>query len=321
MKKTILLIICIVSICGLVLISLFHDNSTYFVTTVPKAYSFVSTYYDSDELEIILYVSDKKSVFTNTEAINNCYITDNENHNSIKIDLKEIKDLSYSEKIKNQKFYLFSYLFDIKQFVLDEFEVSINNAILSIETEAQNFNINIGSFYYYKLPYFGDENQNLSISKLVPILSNLKGNKTLGAINLKITNHCNKDIEIVSLKLFDCNVYPAINDIIITKEEVNTKLSLSSILGYNYELTSDIYNDNIDLSLVITSNDVIELVVPLKYFNSYNINTLGFKIEYRIIGNNDNNIYPFYYDDFVYFTSNNYFIDEDTLQIDCYERN
>lgn len=312
--------ILLLMIC-LVIISLVNNNTSFLVTTIPKSYSFVSTYYDSDNLEVLLYISDKNNPLVNKDLIDNCYITDNENFNSLKIDLIEINDLNYSEKIKNDKYYLFSFVFNIKQFVLEEFELSINNAILSIETNDQNYNINLGSFYYYKLPYYGDKYQNISISKLVPVLAEINGNKTLGAINIKISNLINKDIEIIEVKLLDNNVFPSNEDILITKEEINNQLSLSSILGYNYEILADIYYGFDDLSIKISRNEAIECVIPLKYLNSYSINSLGFILKYRIIGNDNKEVFSFYYDDFIYFTSSDLIINEDELIINRYEKN
>lgn len=319
MKKIICFISLFIIFIALVVISISSNNNTFSLTTIPKSYSYVSTYYEDDNIEVLLYLSNKRSILTQKDAINNCYITDSDKYNSIKIELIEINDLDYVEKIKNQNFFLYSFVFNIKSIVNEEYEFKINDAFLSLETDEQNFNIKLGSFYYYKLPYYGDNYQNISITKLVPIIEAIHGNDTIGAINIEIKNNIYSDIEITDIKLLDCNVYPSIDDIIKLEEEINTQMSLSSILGYQYNIKSDIYVENKNINIMINKDEKIELVIPLKYLNNYHINRLGFIIKYKI--SNSNLEFSYYYDDFIYFSSNEIFINEDNLVVNSYEIN
>lgn len=317
MKKIIAFIVIFIVFLFLVILSLKNGDEILSLTTIPKSYSFVSTYYENDNIEVLLYLSNKKSIITNQEAITNCYITDKERYNSIKIELIEINDLNYIEKIKNQNFFLYSFCFDIKSIVNEEYEFEINDAILSLDTEEQTFNINLGSFYYYKLPYYGDYYQNISISKLVPVISSIYGNDTIGALNIKIKNNVYSDIQITNIKLLNNNIYPSYDDLIILEEEINTQMTLSSILGYNYDIKSEIYIENRKMNLNINKSEDIEIILPLKYINNYNINRLGFIIDYTVIDTNQS--YSLYYDDFIFFSNSDLFVNEEELIINTYE--
>ena len=70
MKKIFLLIVFVICFITLIIVSLIDSNSTFYVTTVPKSYSFVSTYFEDDIMEVILYISDKRTSLTNIDNIN-----------------------------------------------------------------------------------------------------------------------------------------------------------------------------------------------------------------------------------------------------------
>lgn len=315
MKKIIFIFIIFLIIISSVIFSLINTNQTIMITAIQKSYSCVSTYEENDTFEVILYLSNKRSSITNKKMINNCYISDENTLDQIKLELLEIQDLKYNEKIKNQNFHLFSYVFEIKSFVDEEYELNFNKATLLFETSDNSYNIKLGSFYYYKMPFYGDNEHYISISKLSPILEKVKGNKTIVALNMIISNDSKNDIEIINVKLLNSIVYPSLEEILIEKN-INIQKSLSSLLGYNYQLFNDIVEEEF-VDLEIKKNSGIEILIPLKYRDYYNINTIGFVLNYQIKGEND--IHKYYFDDFIFFTSNNIIVNEDEMVISRYE--
>ena len=210
-------------------------------------------------------------------------------------------------------------MFKIPAIVNEEYQFSINDAILSMEAIDQNYNIKLGSFYYYKLPYYGDADNLISVSKLLPVLSKINGNDTIGAINIEISNNYNSDIEIIDFKLLENNIFISSKDIKEINEDINNNLSLSTILGYQYNIKTEIFIEREDFKKNIYNKEKINLIIPLKYLNNYSINKLGFIIKYR--NKDSNKISYLYYDDFVYFSSNNFIVNEDELNIYLYEKN
>lgn len=319
MKKKLFVIGVILILIVCVLVSIVFIEEKVDVTVVPKAYSFVSTYYETDEIEVLVYVSSKKSFLTKENNIKNAYIINDLETDSIKLDFKRVRDRNYKTNILGEKFYLYSFIFDIPFVVNEETELSINNAKLSIEYPNYNVNLDLGSFYYYKVPYYGDYYDKLSIAKLKPTIGYINGNKTISGINIKLSNNTDKDMVIKSFKILDNNIYPSVNDIKTIDKTISSLETISSVLGYKYELVSDVSVYSIETDLLIPANESIEYIIPIKYLNEYEIDNVGFIISYDLENSTSSDYSKLYYDNFLFFTDPNQIVDETKLVVSTYE--
>ena len=322
MKKYLIFIPIVIALLIAVIVSIALHVDTFEVMTIPRSYSYVSTYSDSDTMDVLVYVSSKNSYLTRKESVENCYIKAKDNHDEMKIELLDISDCDMKTKVYNHNFYLYKFSFDISFTVSTEYELSINEAILTMEYGQKEVVFTLGSFYYYKMPYYGDDSNNLIITSLSPVLGYIKENRTISGIKIGIRNNSNKDITISDIKLLDPNIYPSLGDVKIVNGDLGTLETISSILGYNYNILSqDTENSDVnqDISLSIGRKEEITIVVPIKYLNDYPINSLGFIISYQEKDSSD--IIKYYYDDYVFFNSAKETYDEARVVITTYENN
>ena len=90
-------VIIILLIALVVSIALHVDN--FEIMTIPRSYSYVSTIYDSDEMDVLVYVSTKNSYITKKSGIKNSFIKNNQNTDEVQIKLLDIKDCDIKTKI------------------------------------------------------------------------------------------------------------------------------------------------------------------------------------------------------------------------------
>lgn len=304
----------IILIIGVILSISLHVD-TFEVMTIPRSYSYVSTYSDQDEMDVYVYVSTKNSYLTKKEYVSNSFICSNKTGDILNVKLLDITDCENKKKIYNHNFYLFKFSFDISFNTTTEYELSIKDAILTLDYNSKEVNLELGSFYYYKMPYYGDSTNHLTITSLKPILGYIEENRTVSGFRIGLRNNSSKKIRIVDVKLLDPNIYPSLREVKIVDDE-NGIETMSSILGYNYNLKSKEVEIS-DLDLEINKNDNIDIVIPIKYIEDYPINSFGFIISYIEDGSEE--VIKYYYDDFIFFNSIQETYEESKLKISTYD--
>ena len=306
----------IILIIGVILSISLHVD-TFEVMTIPRSYSYVSTYSDQDEMDVYVYVSTKNSYLTKKEYVSNAFICSNKTGDILNVKLLDITDCENKKKIYNHNFYLFKFSFDISFNTTTEYELSIKDAVLTLDYNSKEVNLELGSFYYYKMPYYGDSTNHLTITSLKPILGYIEENRTVSGFRIGLRNNSSKKIRIVDVKLLDPNIYPSLREVKIVDDE-NGIETMSSILGYNYNLKSKEVETS-DLDLEINKNDNINIVIPIKYIEDYPINSFGFIISYTEEGSEE--VIKYYYDDFIFFNSIQETYEESKLKISTYDNN
>lgn len=309
-------IIVISFIAAVTIISILtKKKEDFYLTTIPKSYCFVTDNKTSKELEAMVYVTTKSSFITDQEKITNAYIESRNRLDKLKIYLKSISDCNISKVINKKIYYLFSFVFTLPQVDATNYDLCINDAILLLECINDEIEIKLGSFYYYKIPYFGDESENLSISKLKGIVNYVNANKTLVGLVLGLRNNSKDDIKITSIEIFDKTIYPSMGDVKLVDEDVSSSDNLSGLLGYDYNIYKE--EDKLEKEIVIYKDEVVNYLIPLKYNKDYIIDSASMVINYKL----NNKEYSYYLDNITLFTDFNLTIDESMLEVLTYNGN
>lgn len=309
-------LIVIAFIVVVTIISVFtKKKEEFYLTIVPKSYCFVTDNKVDKELEAMVYVTNKESFITDKDQITNAYIESRNRLDKLKIYLKSISDCNITKVINKKIYYLFSFVFTLPQVDATNYDLCINDAILLLECINDEIEIKLGSFYYYKIPYFGDESENLSISKLKGIVNYVNANKTLVGLVLGLRNNSKDDITITSIDIFDKTIHPSMSDIKLIDDDVSSSDNLSGLLGYEYNIYKE--EDKEAKDIVIYKDETVNYLIPLKYINDYIIDSASMVINYQV----NNKDYSYYLDNITLFTDFNLTIDESKLEVLTYNGN
>lgn len=314
MKKV---IVGIIITCTLLFPLLFiNNNKELLITTFKKSYSIVSKIDEKDKIEILIYINNKNASLLDKGKIVKSYISSEDAVINLKID--KVTDLNYMQMIKENKFNLYSFVFDIEFNSNNEYSVFINNAILNIELIESSYNLNIGTLSYNKVLFYGDIDNSVSVSQIIPIINKLDVNDSILGIGLKIRNFSKNNIIIKDIEFLDYNIKPSLYEIKeVDISEINNK-NISEILGYsyNYNYQDNITNDKI--IIYVEEGNEYEFLLPIKYKKTYPIDSFGMAITFSYEGTG-NKEYKYYFDDYVFFKSNYITYKNDDIIINKYE--
>ena len=263
-------------------IALFKKTSKLKVSAYTYPYNYLSNVSEKDNIDIKILVNNKNSYFTNKDKINNGYISGKEG--KIKLNIKEINIEKNPITIKDDKYYLFHFLFEIDLNVDSSFEIFIEKAYLYLNySNDLSTNIYIGSFTYTK---YNENNNHLSITSLKAINNKANIDGFYGCV-MGIRNISNHDIIINGIDLLDGNINN-IKYIQIDKIEDSTKYE-DYFKNNNYLDTVTIEKDGI-IYLAITFDANVKTM--------FSIEGIGIRIK-----NNEND---YYLDKFIFYKVNNY---------------
>lgn len=318
------LIICtlafVVVTISLVILMLYITRSDIlYIASYKQNYSLVSNGDEEKEFTVPIYVSDKKSFIVNMEKLSNSYVSSFDDSEKIEVKVNKIIDMKNNKEINNEKYFLYHFIIKINLDIDDEFKIMLSEAYLNIEYpsyEASIVRINIGSFSYIKVPYYGALNNEISLTKIKPIVNYVGNKKTLVGLNIDFKNNGNQNIVLKQINIYDSNIYVSTDNIISKKEEFLSGDNLSKILGYTYLYVDGNYN-NSDINILISGNEEVSYIIPFKYLKECIINKVGFEIVYEI----NNEVYKLYYTDFKYFDDNTKTINDSEFIISSYEQN
>ena len=320
MKNIKLLIGCLVFIVITFFIVLFcvfvTRDDVFYITTIPKGYSVVGKYDEESEFNVEVLVSDKKSYVVNGTMPVKSFISSSVSEEIITTKIKEVKDLKLDRKINGRKYFVYLFKIGIEMKTENDVSFQFENAVLNLEYTKNKdglIKINIGNFYFYKVPYYGGENNYLNITRIKPIVNYVGSNKSLAGLMLEVDSNYEKEIIIKDVIILNNDLCISKNDIIKNNLEFDSGISIEEILGYDYNFFSK--TENYDLDIIINRGESIQLILPFKYLNKKIVDTIGFIIKYEA-----NNIeYNIYYDDFKYFEVNSLNLDISEIKITSYE--
>ena len=289
------------------------------ITTFKKSYNYLTTVdEENEEMEVLLYITNKNASLTDINKINNCKLYDDESE--INLLIKKITYLDYSQNIKGDIFHLFSFVFELPKISTnisdnntDCVEVKMKTARLQLNLNNYDIDMGIGSFYYASVPSIG--NENLSISKLKPIVNMVNTNKTLVGLNIGFTNNTNKELIINKITFLENGIYASTNNIKKNELEFQSSEDISKILGYKYNCLDTDENKIEDTYLVLDANETVEYIVPIKYETEYPVSSCGIMINFSIDGVSQ----KLYFDDFLFFKDNTISYPSNNIEILKYD--
>lgn len=320
MKKVIIIVVAIcLALLSLLSLLFIKTDDELLITTFKQSYSLVSKIDEDDKLEVLIYINNKKASILNKNNISKTYLLD-EYGNQINLKIDKITYLDYEQKILDNNYYLHSYVFDIDFNSNNEYSVYMKNAYLYVIVNDNTYKLEIGSFSYTKVLIYGDENNIISIGQLTPVINKIDINDTVLGLGLKIRNLSNKDIIIRNIELLDYSLKSSMNEIKDININNISSMNITELIGYsyNYKYDENIINNNV--YIYIESNNEYMFLLPIKYTNDYPINSFGFRIEY-FLNDQNNTIYEYYFDDYVYFRSNYVTYKSKDIVINKYENN
>lgn len=171
------------------------------VSALTYPYSLVSKIDNNDKIDIKLLINNDDSYFTRHEKIESAYISGIEGKIKLNIDNIEFSDKTI--KIKDEKYYIVHYYFDIDNKFDSNYYLFINKAYLYLNfSNNVNANIYIGSFTYVK---YENNYEDISLSNLKAITEKDTNDGFFGIL-IGIRNNQDQIIKIKSIDLLDGNI-------------------------------------------------------------------------------------------------------------------
>lgn len=285
------------------------------LTIVKDAYSFLSTYEETDELILPIYISNEKNSFVTKENINSAAITDENEENLLKLKIENIEKCNYKVSINDEKFqcYLFKFNIVVNSNAFDYF--AIDKAFLKLDYSNEVVKLNIGSFSLKKIKSYTDNNRFISITNLKGIINDIKYatiyKKDIVAIGIGIRNNTNKNIKIINIKPLDCNYQSSLKEMKFVESLPSSDEKINNILGYDYNFYEDYYYNEFN-EFILQSNEKNFILLPLKKVADNFANSFGLEISF-CFEDDIEKIYTIYLDDFLFFSSKNEYSEYEIL--------
>ncbi|MGD9604936.1 MAG: hypothetical protein AB7V00_02110 [Bacilli bacterium] len=317
-KLNYFIIFFVISLIAIGLIAMFSTQKRVFrLTTLPKAYSLVSSIDQSEDFSIGIYIDQHQIPFDASQNYSQSFIADSKNENQLPLVLISALPISESIIIDKTTFYLFEFLFRIDFNTNSNYNLEIDNAYLHISrgAEKEEIIILIGSLSFSKVSSFCCDN--IVITKLKGNVNDVNFGKNVVGFEMGIRNNSSNDVKIINIKPLLCDVNVSNSDV-IKHFSLNFQPSdtINSILGYEYDVASEGTSQSLNLQLELIEND--RFYFPLKYQNEYKISQFGLEITYIM---NENQFVTFI-DNFTFFSdyllSNN---EIHQLTINTYDNN
>lgn len=254
------------------------------LTIVPDSNNYVSLKSEQAKIDFIIYVNQNNSYLTDLNSINRTYIADVMEDNLYSLQITQISYLNEVAISQNQYYrYQFSFTSDSleESFYLDK-------AYLILEYNVCKVKMYIGSFSSYKLDSY--DSPHLRINYLKGIVNSNQDKKILVGVILGFKKEINK--KIIITRITPLNDDTKINHYELFDKEVTSQTNINELVSISYDI-NDCYQETTQQEVI---NDQ-KLLCTLGYCQIYEINTLGFQIDYLV----DNKSYTMYYNPFTFY--------------------
>lgn len=301
-------VLMIIMLLFLVIIRVSRKIDTVKITTIKNAYSFVSKEKEDEYISIPIFINSKNNYYINKEKIESSSLVDDNEENLVKLDLQETVLLKEYLKIDDEKFYLYNFKFKI----VEENSLQLRKVYLKIDYISEIVKIDIGSFSYYKVPFYGENDEIISLTNLKAIVNDYENSKSVVGVIVGIKNNSKKNIELTNVLPLEINYCPSMSEIVEVDKIPESNEKIDNILGYKYDYIN--LNENISNYINIESGAVKYFLVPIKKIGNYVSSDFGIEINFIYEGE----MRKMYIDDFLYF-SNSTNIKYKDLEVLTYE--
>jgi hypothetical protein len=216
----------------------------------------------NQDLELMVYTNIYKSPYLEKDNITNIFLYDKDN--KLQLEINNIKYLGYHDK-KHQ----FLFCFNTTKFVNEM--LTFNNPTIEIEYINQLFvSIKLNSLCIYNFDNINYDHD-LSIVKMNGVYE-----EYLKCINIDLKNRTSEIIRIKDITLLNANFGADLSN-----------LALKDNLKSNFKKTNldyEHYNNEMKLSknITILPNQIVNLTIPVSYYNNKESAQSGIIIEYEI---------------------------------------
>ena len=216
----------------------------------------------NQDLELMVYTNIYKSPYLEKDNITNIFLYDKDN--KLQLEINNIKYLGYHDK-KHQ----FLFCFNTTKFANEM--LTFNNPIIEIEYINQLFvSIKLNSLCIYNLDNINYDND-LSIVKMNGVYD-----EYIKCINIDLKNRTSEIIQIKDITLVNANFGADLSNLAL-KDNLKSNFKKTN-LDYKH------YNNEMKLSknITILPNQIVNLTIPVSYYNNKESAQSGIIIEYEI---------------------------------------
>ena len=239
------------------------------LTVIPEAHSFVSLLDEEESLTFSILINQKNTYITEVANIKAAYICDNEEDNLYPI---KIDDITYVDKqrINKDTYYVYNFTFKSQSI---ESEFTLTKAYLLLDYKACKMKVYIGSFSSYKVTSYN--NDMLRINNLKGIVNINEGKKVLVGVKFRFKNETKNEVTITNIK--PLNKVLVVNYCEVNDKEVPSQTNINELISKPYEQEN--YR-NFSINQEVETE--VNLLCTLGYLDDYQIDTLGFKIDFKV---------------------------------------
>lgn len=216
----------------------------------------------NQDLELMVYTNIYKSPYLEKDNITNIFLYDKDN--KLQLEINNIKYLGYHDK-KHQ----FLFCFNTTKFANEM--LTFNNPIIEIEYINQLFvSIQLNSLCIYNFDNINYDND-LSIVKMNGVYD-----EYLKCINIDLKNRTSEIIQIKDITLVNANFGADLSNLTL-KDNLKSNFNKTNF-DYRH------YNNEMKLSknITILPNQIVNLTIPVCYYNNKESAQSGIIIEYEI---------------------------------------
>lgn len=246
---------------------------------------------NSKKIYIDVYVNDKKCYLVDKKQVKSCSIINDENSSFIDVSLENIIDNKSVIEYDSEKYYQYSFIFNINFDTEEEIKWYFERAILQIKFNGNiEYDISIGQFSFIKIKNNPDD---IIISYVKPIITEIEENSYLSGLILGLRkNEKVNNIKINNIEVMNANMYTGEKISIINDRPIEN--TFEGIFGYDFINTN---SGDGSINYNIVNNDIIYIQIPIYYEYLYMTTSFPVKINYSL----DNKELDYYLYDYIFY--------------------
>lgn len=303
MKKLLNIKIIIVS-----LLMIFAISTIVFALVNRKKVNYYMTYLkeyylmnENNKFSINLYSTQKNDDYLEKENVERIMLTDKSSENFFEVTLENIVENDEIISYDNKKFS--KYRVDLKIPIETEDNMQINDASITIYyTSSESIKFSIGSVIFN--PQKGKND--IKITHLKGIVNEVENKMVLTGVGLDVNNTIKQDIKILSINALDTRINVKNYICILNNQDYANEIKIEELENSDVVMYKD------DFPIIIKTDEQQKILLLLEYDNPVTIQTLGFVIEYEIMGIN----YKQFVNPFLYFNTTSKKVE--MIKYECY---